>query len=149
MMRFNDVEIIVCNTKNTVSGCTYPLSEMQFVVNEINKKGDPILGENAVGANALSLNLDLVTHKVINLRFDGCRLLGDVEIIDTPKGKILQEWITETNKLVINTHIKCVPRGFGIIDENLNISCYSLTAIDIEFLVTPLPSVDKINLDLQ
>lgn len=149
MMRFNNVEIIVCDTKDTVSGCTYPLSEMQFVVNEINTTGKQILGENAVGANALSLNLDLVTHKVINLRFDGCRLLGDVEIIDTPKGKILQEWITETNKLVINTHIKCVPRGFGVIDENLIISNYSLTAIDIEFLVTPLPSVDKINLDLQ
>lgn len=148
MMRFNNVEIIVCDTKDTVSGCTYPLSEMQFVVNEINKKGDPILGEYAIGANNSYLDLSLVTHKVINLRFDGCRLLGDVEIINSPKGKILQEFITETNKRVINTHIKCVPRGFGVIDENLIISCYNLTAIDIEFLVTPLPSVDKINLDL-
>ena len=110
-------EIILCDTNDTRSGRIYPLSEMQKMVDNVNQSSEPILGEFA-GSDDTNINLEKVTHAVTNLRIEGTRVIGDIKILDTPNGVILQKMIREGHS------VKCNPRGIGIVNDDWTISDY-------------------------
>ncbi len=59
-----------------------------------------------------SINLDKVSHLITNLRFEGNDIVGKAKILDTPMGKIAQNFIDEGCRLGVSS------RGLGSVKLN-------------------------------
>jgi len=77
------------------------VSRYQSLINE--KRA---LGELGHPPNP-SINLDKVSHLITNLRFEGNNVIGKAKILETPMGKIAQNFIDEGIGLGVST------RGLG------------------------------------
>jgi hypothetical protein len=58
-----------------------------------------------------SINLDRVSHMIVNLREDGSNIIGRAKIMDTPFGKIVKNLMDEGVKLGVSS------RGLGSLRE--------------------------------
>jgi hypothetical protein len=77
-----------------------------------------------------SINLDRVSHKIVNLREDGSNIIGRAKIMDTPFGKIVKNLMDEGVKLGVSS------RGLGSLREEngVKVVCEDfrlITAADI------------------
>ena len=76
-----------------------------------------------------SLNLDKVSHLITELKFDGADVIGKAKILDTPMGKIAQNFLEEGVGLGVSS------RGMGSVirkgDINEVQNDYRLSTIDI------------------
>ncbi len=61
------------------------------------------------------VDMDLVSHEITNLRIEDDILLGDIKILDTPRGQSLWEYMQE-NEIVFHTqlHGNFAPVGMGL-----------------------------------
>lgn len=71
--------------------------------------------------NYISINLEQASHVIKNMQIVNNQLIGDVTILDTPAGRMLD---LKINECVL------VPRGTGDIDKNMNVSDYNIVAFD-------------------
>ena len=64
-----------------------------------------------------SINLDRVSHKIVNLKEDGNNFIGKAKLLDTPMGKIAKNLLDEGVRLGVSS------RGMGSIrkEENCNV----------------------------
>ena len=64
-----------------------------------------------------SINLDRVSHKIVNLREDGNNFIGKAKLLDTPMGQIAKNLLDEGVRLGVSS------RGMGSIrkEENCNV----------------------------
>jgi hypothetical protein len=71
--------------------------------------------------NYITIDLAQASHVIKNMQIVNNQLIGDVTILDTPAGRMLD---LKINECVL------VPRGAGQIDENMNVSDYNIVAFD-------------------
>jgi hypothetical protein len=83
-----------------------------------------MFGELGHGAGE-QISLDKVSHQVKNIRQIGDDLVGDIEILETPCGKIVKELLN--NGLDVRTSI----RAIGTVDEEWNVSDLKLITFDL------------------
>ena len=121
-----DSEVFICDTHDTKSGRMYPLTEMQKVVEELNKSNTDILGGFVNSYSALTVDLSKVTHTCTNFKIVDNKVLCDVHILNTPYGIHLQQILKQ------GVAFKCSPRGSGIVQNGNIVSDYKLAAVDIE-----------------
>lgn len=76
-----------------------------------------------------TVNLDRVSHMIVNLRENGKQVLGEAKIIDTPMGKIVKNLIDAGAKLGVSS------RGMGSLETRNGVNYvkedFTLAAIDI------------------
>lgn len=95
-----------------------------YILNNHKDKDFPMYGE-LVQDNLItpySINLSEITHKIKNVSLINDTLVSEIDILDTPKGKIVQELIKE------NIPFKLTPRV--IIDGNDKNNC-QLISLDL------------------
>jgi len=71
---------------------TYPVSEIESAVNTLNEQitnGNSVLGE-VDHPDDLKINLDRVSHMVVNMWMDGPNGFGKLKILPTPMGQLVQ-----------------------------------------------------------
>lgn len=112
------------------NGRTYPKSIMEA---ELQKYQSSIKEKRSLGElghpDSPSLNLDKVSHLITELRFDGNDIVGKAKILDTPMGKIAQNFLDEGVKLGVSS------RGLGSVVRKGNINevqnDFKLSTVDI------------------
>ena len=76
-----------------------------------------------------TINLDKVSHLISNLRFEGNDIVGKAKILDTPMGKIAQNFIEEGVRLGVSS------RGIGSLKEKNGVNevqdDFHLATVDI------------------
>jgi len=99
-------------TKNR-NGRIYPFDILNREVQRYNE--EYVLSGRALGElghpDGPSVNLDRVSHKIIELRAEGTNFYGKARILDTPMGKIAKSLLDEGVKLGVSS------RGMGSLEE--------------------------------
>lgn len=115
------------NVKNN-NGRTYNRDEMSSQVNRLMnliKEGHTIMGE-LDHPNTIQINLDRVSHKIMNLKMDDDNVLGKAMIIgSTPCGAIAKGLLEAGCRLGVSS------RGVGNENHNGSVSDFILHTIDI------------------
>lgn len=110
------------------NGRIYPKTEIQNAVNTIQeqlKKGISICGE-VDHPNDLKINLDRVSHCIVDMKMNGNDGIGKLKILPTPMGKLIQTMIESGVKLGVSS------RGSGNVNEyNGEVSDYEIVTIDV------------------
>jgi len=106
----------------------YPVQEISKAVNTINeqiKGGYSVLGE-LDHPDDLKINLDRVTHMIENMWMDGPCGYGQLKILPTPMGKIVEAMLTSGVKLGVSS------RGSGNVNESSgHVSDFEIITVDI------------------
>ena len=108
----------------------YPLGVMEGALNKyqtlISEKR--ALGELGHPPNP-TVNLDKVSHLITSLKFEGNDVIGRAKILDTPMGKIAQNFIEEGVRLGVSS------RGLGSLKERNGVNevqnDFHLATVDI------------------
>lgn len=100
------------NQKNR-NGRVYPRSVMESAFTPFNEmiSGKKALGELGHPAGP-QINLDRVSHLVTEMKWDGDNLVGRAKVLNTPNGKIVQNFIDEGIQIGVST------RGLGTVKLN-------------------------------
>ena len=114
------------------NGRMYPFDVLNREVGRYNEeyvKSKRALGELG-HPDGPTINLDRVSHRIVELRAEGTNFMGKAQILDTPMGKIASSLLGEGVKLGVSS------RGMGSIDkrEDVNVVCDDFmlaTAADI------------------
>ena len=76
-----------------------------------------------------ALNLERVSHNIVEMGFDGNNVTGKAKVLDTPYGKIVKNLIDDGVRLGVST------RGMGTLEEKNGVKMvkedFMLTAVDI------------------
>ena len=107
------------------NGRTYPRAVMEKAIADYKK---PIDQKRSVGElnpqYDSPINLTSVSHIVTDLRIEENNLIADVDVLTTPKGIVLQTVLDSQH------NIEFVTRGLAKIDEEKNITEYTLISVD-------------------
>ena len=117
-------------TKNR-NGRIYPKHIMEKALGKYNS--DQVLKGRAVGElnhpEGPTVNLDRVSHKITELKFDGNNVVGKASILDTPMGRVVKGLLDGDVTFGVST------RGMGSLKNNGNAMVvnddYILNAVDI------------------
>lgn len=109
--------ILQCANKKNRNGRIYP---REVLAREAEKYLEVIRERRSLGEldhpNTAEVNLSNASHLISNLWWEGDNLMGDVEILDTPAGKIAKQLIAHEVKLGISS------RGVGsVLEEDGNV----------------------------
>lgn len=78
------------------------------------------------------IQLENVSHLVTDTEWDGENLIGEIEVLDTPKGQILGKLVERRIKLGISSRgLGSVRRnndGYDIVEEDFNLVCYDMVS---------------------
>ena len=105
----------------------YPKAEIENAVQGINErlgKGETVLGE-LDHPQTLTVNLERVSHKMVEAKMVGNNAVGKLKILDTPMGRIAKEFIGEEVKLGVSS------RGTGQVGSGGRVSNFAFQTMDI------------------
>jgi len=113
------------------NGRCYPITILEKEISRYNE--NYVCKKRALGElnhpQGPSLNLDKVSHLIIEIKRDGNNFLGKAKILETPMGKIVQNLIDEGALLGVSS------RGMGSLEKINGINYvkpdFTLSAIDI------------------
>lgn len=115
------------------SGRFYPRKVVEECLKECHEdlKARRLMGEIGIITDA-KIHLDNVTHLVTDLRIEDNVLVADVEILDSPKGKYLKEYLEKKGR--VTAHPRWVADmqeydGKWMVD-NLRLVSVDLEAVD-------------------
>lgn len=116
------------------NGRIYPKAVLTEAVENINtkmKKGYTVLGE-LEHPEALTVNLNNVSHVIESFEWKGNDVIGRAKILDTPKGEIVKALLKAGIKLGVSS------RGSGsTIHENNTTIVESFNLITVDIVATP------------
>ena len=121
MLNFTQIHIVECDIR-TASGKLYPKAVIEEAIKNIK---EPVMG-SFVNAD-ITLDVTKITHKITNIKLIGNILIGDIQVLDTPYGVMLQQYITNND-----TKFKLCLAGIGKLSEDNIVSEYQLNRIDVE-----------------
>jgi hypothetical protein len=79
-----------------------------------------------------SINLDKVSHLITNLRFEGNDVYGKAKILDTPMGKIAQNFIEEGVRLGVSSRglgsVKQLKDGVNEVQDDFHLATVDIVA---------------------
>ena len=111
----------------------YPMETLQREVaryNESNITSGRALGELG-HPDGPTVNLDIVSHKIVSLKESGSNFVGRAKILDTPMGSIASSLIKEGVKLGVSSRgigsLKPTKEGFNVVGDDFMLA----TAADI------------------
>lgn len=105
----------------------YTKDEIHSAVKAINEKikgGYSVLGE-ADHPDDLNINLDRVSHMIVNMDTDGANGIGKLKILPTPMGNICKTLLESGVKLGVSS------RGSGNVNENGIVKDFEIITVDI------------------
>jgi hypothetical protein len=106
----------------------YPVHEIEKAVSTINeqiKGGYSVLGE-VDHPDDLKINLDRVSHKIDKMWMDGPAGFGELSILPTPMGQLVEAMLTSGVKLGVSS------RGSGNVNEaSGHVSDFEIITVDI------------------
>ena len=116
--------------KQNRNGRLYPKGIMEGALNQYQEliREKRLLGELGHPPNP-TVNLDKVSHLITSLKFEGNDVIGRAKILDTPMGKIAQNFIEEGVRLGVSS------RGLGSLKERNGVNevqnDFHLATVDI------------------
>lgn len=106
----------------------YPVNEIAKAVDTVNeqiKTGHSVLGE-VDHPEDLKINLDRVSHMIMNMWMDGPAGYGKLKILPTPMGELVKTMLTSGVKLGVSS------RGSGNVnDANGHVSDFEIVTVDV------------------
>jgi hypothetical protein len=106
----------------------YPVNEIEKAVEQLNEQlssGHSILGE-VDHPDDLKINLDRVSHCIVNMTMDGPNGLGKLKILPTPMGQLVSTMLESGVKLGVSS------RGSGNVDDmSGKVSDFEIVTVDI------------------
>jgi hypothetical protein len=106
----------------------YPVTEIAKAVDTVNeqiKTGHSVLGE-VDHPEDLKINLDRVSHMIMNMWMDGAAGYGKLKILPTPMGELVKTMLTSGVKLGVSS------RGSGNVnDANGHVSDFEIVTVDV------------------
>lgn len=126
-----DIKFLECDTPNQ-NGRIYPTTVMEKAIVDYylliqGKRSLGCFASDVTASNWTSPGWIFVldpTHLITRLELVNNMIIGDIEILATPKGALLQQ--------IIDNPDTCFgPRGRGYVDANGVVSNYELQAIDV------------------
>ena len=128
-MTSTTLKVITVDTPNH-NGRVYPRAEMERAIDKFNDRlpEHPLFGELGYGPalDGTSISLDRVSHKVDKMFIEGDNVMAKITVMDTPMGNILKTLCEEAPNAVM-----LGPRGTGVVDEDGNVSEYTLITVDV------------------
>lgn len=109
------------------NGRIYPKTEIARAVENVRQRlsrGESVMGE-LDHPEELQINLDRVSHIIVDMAIDGADGIGKLKIIDTPMGNIAKTLLKNGVKLGVSS------RGSGNVGDNGNVSEFDIVTIDI------------------
>lgn len=78
------------------------------------------------------VQLENVSHLVTETSWDGENLIGEIEVLDTPKGQILGKLVDRDIKLGISSRglgsTSRTNEGYDIVEDDFNLVCYDMVS---------------------
>ena len=109
------------------NGRLYPKNEIKRAVSIIREKLDN--GESVMGEldhpEELQINLDRVSHIILEMGLDKCDGFGKLKLLDTPMGNIAKSLLRGGAKLGVSS------RGSGNVNESGQVSEFEIITVDI------------------
>lgn len=106
----------------------YPVNEIEKAVNQLNEQisnGYSVMGE-VDHPEDLKINLDRVSHLIMNMWMDGPNGFGKLKILPTPMGQLVTTMLNSGVKLGVSS------RGSGNVnDANGHVSDFEIVTVDI------------------
>jgi hypothetical protein len=105
----------------------YPVNEISNAVKTLKEKiagGYSVLGE-ADHPDDLNINLDRVSHMIIDMNMQGNDGIGKLKLLPTPMGNICKTLLENNVKLGVSS------RGSGNVDGSGNVSEFEIITVDI------------------
>lgn len=106
----------------------YPVSEIENAVETLNKQiseGYSVLGE-VDHPDDLKINLDRVSHMIVNMWMDGANGFGKLKILPTPMGQLVSTMLESGVKLGVSS------RGSGNVNDfDGKVSDFEIVTVDI------------------
>jgi Prohead core protein serine protease len=105
----------------------YPLHEIQSAVEKIRQKiqkGESILGERDHPSD-LNINLDRVSHVIVDMWMEGNNGMGKLKILPTMPGDTIRQLLESGIKLGVSS------RGSGDVDYNGMVRDFEIITVDI------------------
>lgn len=106
----------------------YPVNEIERAVNTLNEQlssGHSVLGE-VDHPDDLKINLDRVSHMIMNMWMDGPNGFGKLKILPTPMGNLVRCMLDSGVKLGVSS------RGSGNVnDTNGHVSDFEIVTVDV------------------
>ena len=119
--------ICIEGNKRNANDRVYPLHEISKAVNTINqqiKEGNSVLGE-VDHPDDLKINLDRVSHMIIDMWMDGPNGYGKLKILPTPMGQLIQSMLEAGVKLGVSS------RGSGEVDSGGKVQGFEIITVDV------------------
>jgi len=116
----NDMKIeIIKADVPTINDHIYPKEELEKAIANID---DALVGRvDNVGTNPTKIDIGSIAFLVENVRMDEDSVVGDMTVLETPKGRVLQESLSS---------FRFAPAGTGQVDNAGNISDYTFLCVD-------------------
>lgn len=105
----------------------YPVNEISRAVKSLKEKlsnGYSVLGE-ADHPEDLNINLDRVSHMIVDMEMNGNDGIGKLKMLPTPMGNVCKTLLESGVKLGVSS------RGSGDVDHNGNVSGFEIITVDI------------------
>lgn len=78
------------------------------------------------------VQLENVSHLVTETKWEGQNLIGEIEVLDTPKGQILGKLVERNVKLGISSRglgsVRRNNEGYDMVEEDFNLVCYDMVS---------------------
>ena len=120
--------ICIQGDKRNANERVYPTREIARAVGTINEQisnGMSVLGE-VDHPDDLKINLDRVSHMIVNMWMDGADGYGKLKILPTPMGQLVKTMLDSGVKLGVSS------RGSGNVnDHNGHVSDFEIVTVDV------------------
>jgi len=119
--------IFIQGDKRNQNERIYPVDEISKAVKTLKEKiagGYTVLGE-ADHPDDLNINLDRVSHMIVDMNMKGSDGIGKLKMLPTPMGNICKTLLESGVKLGVSS------RGSGNVDGSGNVSEFEIITVDI------------------
>ena len=119
--------IFIQGDKRNQNERVYPVNEISSAVQVLSEKiknGFSVLGE-ADHPDDLNINIDRVSHAIVEMNMQGTDGIGKLKMLPTPMGNICKTLLENGVKLGVSS------RGSGNVDGSGNVSDFEIVTVDI------------------